>query len=81
MHSLLYFTNVIEFIFVVDSLIRVSEALDILLKHKRIDAELSNEVMRFLKANPANIPFTKAEDHQRTSQINKVNDLNPNPIL
>ncbi|KAF6036080.1 UMPS [Bugula neritina] len=53
-------------------LIRVSEALDILLKHKRIDAELSNEVMRFLKANPANIPFTKAEDHQRTSQINKL---------
>lgn len=57
------------------SLIRVSEALKILVHHQRIDTEMADKVMTFLRGNPAQIPFTKTESDQRTSKINEVCSL------
>ena len=56
-----------------DSLVRVYEALDILVRHKRINSEIAEEVKTFLKSNPASIPLTaKTESDERTSKINEV---------
>jgi len=54
------------------SLIRISDALDVLVKHKRINAEIAQEVMAFLDANPAKIPLSKSLTDERTSKINEV---------
>ncbi|XP_067938297.1 uncharacterized protein [Watersipora subatra] len=53
-------------------LIRVSEALSILVKHKRIDSGIADQVNSFLSSNPAQIPFAKKESRERTSQINEL---------
>ena len=57
------------------SLIRVSEALKILVAHQRIDADIADKVMTFLRSNPAQIPFTKTDADERTSRINEVSTL------
>lgn len=57
------------------SLIRISDALDVLVKHKRINSEIAQEVMDFLKSNPASIPITKKDTDERTSKINEVSLL------
>lgn len=54
------------------SLIRISHALDVLVKHKRIDFEMASQVKEFLETNPARIPITKLLTDERTSKINEV---------
>ena len=55
------------------SLVRIYEALDILVRHKRINSEIADEVKTFLKSNPASIPLiAKTESDERTSKINEV---------
>lgn len=54
------------------SLVRVSEALDILVRHNRINSEMASQVMTFLRAHPAQIPMSKNETDKRTSKINEV---------
>lgn len=54
------------------SLIRISQALDVLVRHKRIDVDMASQVKDFLRNNPAQIPMTKLLTDERTSKINEV---------
>lgn len=54
------------------SLVKISQALSILVAHKRIDADICDKAMSFLQSNPAKIPTVKKESDERTSRINEV---------
>lgn len=58
--------------FLLPSLIRISDALDILVRHNRINSDMAKEVIDFLRSNPAEIPLVKREPDNRTSKINEV---------